>query len=241
MANRWRWSRRLGAWYLPRTFRPETVDRYVTATKAALEAAGVDVELVNGERDDPETRTTRRHQRDRQLVELHEQRAATATAEADHAWQQARGIAEMIPPGQPILVGHHSERRHRRDLAKIDRAMRRSIDADDTARHYQDRAAAAAHRVQLAETERTVIDPATIRPGDYVRAETPRERRNHGWHRVIRVNRKSVTVPALVGGDDVTWTDRIPLDHLVELRHADSQGTGRSAPGQAGGEDTSCT
>jgi Domain of unknown function (DUF3560) len=240
-ANRWRWSRNLSAWYLPRTFRPETVDRYVTDTVTALKAAGVDVELIDGERDNTATRAARRQERDRELVELNEQRAATAATEADQAWQQAQRIAGMIPPGQPILVGHHSERRHRRDLAKIDRAMRRSIDADDTARHYQHRAAAAASRVEIAQTERTVIDPATIRPGDYVRAETPRERRSHGWHRVIRVNKTTVTVPALIGGDDVTWTDRIPLDHLVELRPADPQRTSRPPRDQAEGEDTSCT
>jgi len=125
----------------------------------------------------------------------------------------------MIPPSQPILVGRHSEARHRRDLARIDRAMRRSIDADEASKSYGRRAAAAARRVEAAEAERTVIDPATIRPGDHIRAETPRERRDHGWHRVIRVNKTTVTVPALVGGDAVAWTDRIPpSDHIVELR-----------------------
>jgi len=36
----------------------------------------------------------------------------------------ARQRANFIPMGQPILVGHHSEQRHRRDLEKIDRGMR---------------------------------------------------------------------------------------------------------------------
>src|SRR5436305_853670 len=30
--------------------------------------------------------------------------------------------------GQPILVGHHSEKRHRRDIAKIDNGMRKTIE-----------------------------------------------------------------------------------------------------------------
>lgn len=220
-ANGWRWSRNLGAWYLPQTFRPETVDRYVSQTTTALRAIGLEVELIDGPRDDDATRTARRRQRDRELVDLNQQRAATATAAAETAGRHAQRIADVIPPGQPILVGHHSEARHRRDLATMGRAMRRSIDANDTSRHYERRAAAAARRVEVEETERTVIDPATIRPGDHIRAETPRERRNHGWHRVIRVNKTTVTVPALVGGDAVSWTDRIPLDHVVELRPAD--------------------
>jgi Domain of unknown function (DUF3560) len=32
----------------------------------------------------------------------------------------ARERLELIPLGQPILVGHHSEKRHRRDLKRID-------------------------------------------------------------------------------------------------------------------------
>ena len=47
-------------------------------------------------------------------------------AEGAHA--AARGIAEHIPMGQPILVGHHSERRHRRDLDRIDRGYRKSAE-----------------------------------------------------------------------------------------------------------------
>ncbi len=34
----------------------------------------------------------------------------------------------MIPMGQPILVGHHSEGRHRRDLERHDRDMRKAIE-----------------------------------------------------------------------------------------------------------------
>ena len=219
---RWRWSRNLEAWYLPRTFRPATVDRYVTATARALGSVDVEVEVIDGPRDDDETRAARRLERDRDLVEINQQRAGHAATAAETAWQQARSVADMIPPGQPILVGHHSEARHRRDLARIDRSMRRSIDADEASKSYSRRAAAAARRVEAAETERTVVDPATIQPGDYVRSETPRERRDHGWHRVIRVNKTTVTVPAIIGGD-ATWTDRIPLDHLVDLRRPQAE------------------
>jgi hypothetical protein len=44
---------------------------------------------------------------------------------------------EMIPMGQPILVGHHSERRHRRDLERHDRNIRKAIEHG----HNADRAA----------------------------------------------------------------------------------------------------
>ena len=53
-----------------------------------------------------------------------------------------RAIAH-IPFGQPILVGHHSERRHRRDLEKSERAMRRACELSDAAKAAEIRAAAA--------------------------------------------------------------------------------------------------
>ena len=48
-----------------------------------------------------------------------ERAAATAGASAAALSKRASTIAAMIPFGQPILVGHHSERRHRRDASRI--------------------------------------------------------------------------------------------------------------------------
>ena len=57
------------------------------------------------------------------------------------AFASARTIADGIPLGQPILVGHHSERRPRRDIARIDSGMRRGIEHQDKAHDMQSRAA----------------------------------------------------------------------------------------------------
>lgn len=40
-------------------------------------------------------------------------------AKASSAFGRADEIADMIPFGQPILIGHHSESRHRRDVDRI--------------------------------------------------------------------------------------------------------------------------
>lgn len=48
--------------------------------------------------------------------------------------------ATGIPFGQPILVGHHSERKHRKVLENADRAMRKSIEENEKAEDYQRRA-----------------------------------------------------------------------------------------------------
>jgi hypothetical protein len=50
-----------------------------------------------------------------------EARATRAAQVAEHHRAAAGTIADAIPLGQPILVGHHSERRHRRDLDRLHR------------------------------------------------------------------------------------------------------------------------
>ncbi len=49
-------------------------------------------------------------------------------------------IADAIPFGQPVLVGHHSEGRHRRDLERIAGGMRRSFEDAEKAREFERRA-----------------------------------------------------------------------------------------------------
>jgi len=69
-------------------------------------------------------------------------RAAKAEEEGKAAYNAADRIAKTIPMGQPILVGHHSERGHRADLKRIDRGMRKSIEKSKEADELQRRAEA---------------------------------------------------------------------------------------------------
>lgn len=61
-------------------------------------------------------------------IERMRARADRLASEAEAAHEKARAVADRIPMGQPILVGHHSERRHRRDLERMDRSMTRAVD-----------------------------------------------------------------------------------------------------------------
>jgi len=51
-------------------------------------------------------------------------------------YDASKKAVEHIPMGQPILIGHHSQGRHERDLAKADNNMRKSIECDAKAKHY---------------------------------------------------------------------------------------------------------
>lgn len=63
---------------------------------------------------------------------------AAARREAAAAAQAA--ILDRIPMGQPVQVGHHSEGRHRRDLARADGHMRRVVEEDERAEKWDGRA-----------------------------------------------------------------------------------------------------
>jgi hypothetical protein len=63
----------------------------------------------------------------------------------------------MIPMGQPILRGHHSERRHRRDLDRIDSRMRKSIEESRKSEYCAHKADSLGHQVARASESRAYI------------------------------------------------------------------------------------
>lgn len=75
---------------------------------------------------------TYRERRLKRAEKLREWSASNET-KSDAKRDGAERISDGIPFGQPILVGHHSERRHRRDLAKIESGMRAAIELGDKA------------------------------------------------------------------------------------------------------------
>lgn len=91
-------------------------------------------------------------------IERLEARAAAAEAESTAAYKSARAIMDHIPAGQPILVGHHSERGHRRDLARIDSGMQKSVEVGEKARYYQGRAASAASNHAISSDDPEAVD-----------------------------------------------------------------------------------
>lgn len=82
---------------------------------------------------------TYRERRERKAERLREW-AEKRDAKASAAYESADQIASMIPFGQPILVGHHSEGRHRRNVERIDNGMRRSVENSRKAEEMRSRA-----------------------------------------------------------------------------------------------------
>lgn len=60
--------------------------------------------------------------------------------ESERAAEAVASIADNIPLGQPILVGHHNEKRARKDAERIENGMRKAVNLWKTAEYWERRA-----------------------------------------------------------------------------------------------------
>lgn len=95
---------------------------------------------------------------DKSLVERAEERADRfedysdkRKVDADNAHAAVASICDGIPLGQPILVGHHSERHARKDAERIENGMRKAIKLWETSKYWQDRARSAITHAKYKE------------------------------------------------------------------------------------------
>lgn len=146
-ANGWRWGRSISAWYVPHSRDHLPKIGVIGRTKRALEAADFEVatELDSTHRPTAEVEAGK-ILRQANRVEALEQKAERKGDEDQAAWDRARQALDRLPEGgEPIHVGHHSEGRHRNAIAKADTAMRRSVEASESAALAQVRADVATH------------------------------------------------------------------------------------------------
>jgi hypothetical protein len=101
---------------------------------------------------------TYRERREARAERLHDW-AGSREGKSAAAFGNAHRIAEQIPFGQPILVGHHSEGRARKDQERIHNGMRAGIDHSRKAESMRSRAdniEAAAKRAIYTDDENAI-------------------------------------------------------------------------------------
>lgn len=117
---------------------------------------------------------TYRDRREARAARLREW-ADKRSAKSDAAFETAHTIADGIPMGQPILMGHHSQRRHERDAARIDGNMRKGVENARTAEAFRSKAdnieRAADHAIYSDDLDATARLAARI-----LELETARDR-----------------------------------------------------------------
>lgn len=122
----------------------------INAAAEALRAAGwtVEIEICEDERRTFAEAEAERVDRAAERADRFAGYADNAAARSDAYRETDRRIGERFAMGQPILIGHHSEGRARRDQERMHTAMRNAITEQDKASHYAGRAASAEHYEQ---------------------------------------------------------------------------------------------
>jgi len=171
----WKWSREVGL-YLGFSRDKAAKMWEIEAAAAALRDAGFEVTV---EIDDTARRSfaeaeQERYDRADERADRFGEYAGNAATRSQAAWERSHQIGGRFEFGQPILVGHHSERRARRDRERMHDAMDRSVAEDKKARHWSERADAAG---QYQDRRESV--PTTLRRIEKLEAE------RRAWQRAL--------------------------------------------------------
>ncbi|MCF3109584.1 DUF3560 domain-containing protein [Niabella sp. CC-SYL272] len=97
-------------------------------------------------------------QRKQNRIDNAKKQAAKNRKLSDSAYNQAHDMASIIPMGQPILVGHHSEKRDRRYRQRIDDKMRKAVEADKKAEYYERKAEAIENNTSISSDDPTALE-----------------------------------------------------------------------------------
>lgn len=140
--------------------------------------------------------------------------------EAENLWNQGSNMASVIPFGQPILVGHHSENRDRNYRNKIDNKFRKSIEIEEKATYYEEKA-------ERMESNSTIFtdDPEA---GGKLAEKIKRLENNQiimkSANKIIKSNKP----------------DAVKIDELVKLNFTESQAVKLLNPTNFGGAGFPC-
>lgn len=158
-ANRFRYSRNLGLWYLPHSRDKSANTWLIETTTAALREAGHSVETII---DNDATRSfaeaeTERTERAEDRAERFAGYADNASARSDARSRAGHQMLDAIPTGQPVLVGHHSEKRDRAYRNRAFDNLEASFREADKAEYWTGRSNAASTYQQRRENVGTTL------------------------------------------------------------------------------------
>lgn len=268
--NGWRWSRNLGAWYVPHSRFKRPNQHKINATRAGLETAGFTVEVDLDETTLPvaEVEALRAANQEGRVAGLAAKAARRHRDEAA-AWDRHESAARQLPPmGEPIKVGHHSEGRHRRAAERTFETMGKWADAYGAAKEADAAVESARVTTQARHAPVTVANrieklSADLRreqrgpnradlvadlaeqvaywegvraeqiasgqvidygPGNVAKGDLVQVWKGGDWHKVVRVNKKSVTVTT-----EYSWTRTLEYHKIAGHKTAEQAEKGKTA------------
>lgn len=123
-----------------------------------------------------------RKERQEARAERYRQFAENAEKRAAAAFNASSTAIENIPLGQPILVGHHSEKAHRRALERSHGAMMRSVHESEKAAYYRQKAEAVENNDNIYLSD----DDAIERLEEKIAELTEKQERMKATNKIIR-------------------------------------------------------
>lgn len=142
---------------------------------------------------------------------LEAKKSELVTLEARYA--KASGVAERATPGGKygkrdpgVLSGISRKPNPKRDAARFN-SYRRAADAYTAVEQCREDIANLESKIKWAERNAPVsFTTEELKDAKLIRT-------SHGWHKVVRVNAKSVSVET-----GYSWNDRIAIDKILEVR-----------------------
>jgi frataxin-like iron-binding protein CyaY len=138
-------------------------------------------------------------------IEAYQRLAAKNGELATSSFNHAHKLGDCIPMGQPILVGHHSEKRHRAHLTKMDNAMRKGVEAEKKAKYYEDRAETLLNGTAISSDDPNAIDKLQTKLENLMKAQQLYKAIN----KIVRTNKsdiEKVAAMVAIGIKDTTAT-----------------------------------
>lgn len=114
--------------------------------------------------------------------------------------KQSDAISSIIPLGQPILIGHHSEGRHRRDLDRIHNYEKKRFEHYDIAEKYERRAQRLLAGVRIAGDAEKEYQKRRDENDKIIKIGSQVYTSLYGPGTVTKINKKTYLVKHIQGG-----------------------------------------
>ncbi|MFE6551702.1 DUF3560 domain-containing protein [Streptomyces sp. NPDC057746] len=200
-----RYSRTIGCIYLRHSRDRAAKTWHIEQARKALEEAGhtVTVTINESVRRSFEEAEEERYERAGERAEYFAGESARLQASSDAKWEAGREIG-LVLQGEPIKIGHHSERRHRRALERADNLARKAVEEQKDANYASGRAVASEHYEAHRKNPGT-----TLRRLERLRTDLRKQERYHsegikkGWD----VERHAVNIVDLT--EEIAYREKV--------------------------------
>lgn len=139
-------------------------------------------------------------------VERLREKADKMRSESVDAFSNARKIQNSIPLGQPILIGHHSEKRSRQDRDKIDANIKKSVEKQEQAEYYDEKIKAAEKNTKISSDNPQAIELLE----DKISKLKARQQRYKDMNKYYRKNK------TMVGFEDLSYEKAKEINKRID-------------------------